>query len=227
MFSYQVRPRIFRHEPDGKLHLPADCTIRFHFLPEQPFGVTAAIRKQRVTLQQRLLPGDDISKLKAMGAWRNDKLEIVDALDTSGHPFVKHGFLADSDDKGYTWHNERVAPMTPTMKIGLCPSELVQLPDERVVWIYTQKFADDTINATHLRLGKGQGVYARVSADEGATWGARRYCIRLLRRPGYTPYPTSTVLADGTILTVMGPNQRENLPGPNPAMAVRWRPAPK
>jgi len=41
MFSYQVRPRFFKHEPDGELHLPADCTIRFHFLPEQPFGVTA------------------------------------------------------------------------------------------------------------------------------------------------------------------------------------------
>jgi hypothetical protein len=164
----------------------------------------AAIRKQRVP--QRLLPGENVYALKAIGAWRE------------GKPFVKHGFLADSDDKGYTWYRERLGPVSHTINYGLCPSELVQLPDERVVWIYTRKFGDDT---TKL-LGPGQGIYARVSTDEGTTWGDERYCVRLLKRPGYTPYPASTVLPDGTILTVMGTNR-----GPNPAMAVRWRPAPQ
>lgn len=42
MFSYQVRPRVFKYEPGEELCFPADCTIRFHFLPDQPFGVTAA-----------------------------------------------------------------------------------------------------------------------------------------------------------------------------------------
>ncbi|OPX38570.1 MAG: hypothetical protein B1H12_02145 [Desulfobacteraceae bacterium 4484_190.2] len=41
MFSYQVRPRVFKRSADGEYQLPADCQIRFHFLPEQPFGVVA------------------------------------------------------------------------------------------------------------------------------------------------------------------------------------------
>lgn len=41
MLTYQVRPRIFRHPTGEELRLPAQSTIRFHFLPEQPFGVTA------------------------------------------------------------------------------------------------------------------------------------------------------------------------------------------
>jgi hypothetical protein len=160
----------------------------------------AAIRKQRAP--QRLLPGENVFRLKAMGAWRE------------GKPFVKHGFLADSDDKGYTWHQERLGPVSRTIKYGLCPSELVQLADGCVVWIYTRKYGDDTTKF----YGKGQGIFARVSTDEGATWSAERYCVRLLKQTGHTPYPASTVLPDGTILTVMGTNR-----GPNPAMAVRWR----
>jgi hypothetical protein len=164
----------------------------------------AAIRKQRIP--QRLLPGENAYALKAIGAWRE------------GKPFVKHGFLADSDDKGYTWYRERLGPTSRTVKYSLCPSELVQLADGRVVWIYTRKYGDDTTKF----YGKGQGIYARASTDEGATWGDERYCVRLLKRPGHTPYPASTVLPDDTILTVMGTNR-----GPNPAMAVRWRLMPK
>jgi len=169
-----------------------------------------AIRKQRVS--RRELPGDDAAKLKAQGTW----------LD--GQPYFKHGFLAESDDKGYTWHNERMGPVARvdgkvTQGLGLCPSELIQLPDGRVVWIYTRKFGDTTT----VSLGEGQGIYARISADEGATWSAHRYRIRLLKRPGYTPYPASTVLPDGTILTLTGTNRARNA-GENPAMAIRWRP---
>ena len=38
MFNFQVRPRIFRHEVGHELNFPADCEIRFHLLPLQPFG---------------------------------------------------------------------------------------------------------------------------------------------------------------------------------------------
>ena len=161
----------------------------------------AAIRKQRIP--QRLLPREMPADLEAIGAW----------LD--GTPAVKHGFLAESDDKGYTWHHERLGPVSRVTRYGLCPSELVQLPDGRIVWIYTRKFADNPTNA----LGQGQGIYSRISADEGSTWSDHRYRVRLLRQPGYTPYPASTVLPDGTILTVTGTNR-----GDNPAMAIRWRP---
>ena len=150
----------------------------------------AAIRKQRHP--QRLLPTDDVEKLKAIDAWRN------------GMPYIKHGFLADSDDNGYTWKNERPAPAAPSLKHGLCPSEFVQLSDERVVWIYTHRY------------GKDSGVMARVSRDDGMTWSVERYRIRHLKDKDGT-YPTSTVLNDGTILTVCGKNRR-NLP-----IAIRWQ----
>lgn len=38
MLTYQVRPRIFRHEPDQQLAFPALCELCFHFQPPQPFG---------------------------------------------------------------------------------------------------------------------------------------------------------------------------------------------
>ena len=150
----------------------------------------AAIRKQR--LPQRLLPGDDVEKLKAIDGWRD------------GKPYIKHAFLADSDDNGYTWKNERLAPAAPSMKHGLCPSEFIQFPDERVVWIYTHRY------------GKDNGVMARVSRDDGKTWSAERYRVRHLRGKDGT-YPSSTILNDGTILTVCGKN-RKSL-----AIAIRWR----
>jgi hypothetical protein len=41
MFTYQVRPRIFRHKQGDEIKLPADCEIRFHLRPLQPFGCEA------------------------------------------------------------------------------------------------------------------------------------------------------------------------------------------
>lgn len=41
MLTYQVRPRIFRHEAGETLSLPADVEVRFHFRPLQPFGMEA------------------------------------------------------------------------------------------------------------------------------------------------------------------------------------------
>ena len=38
MLTYQVHPRIFRHEPGEQLRFPAQCEVRFHFQPPQPFG---------------------------------------------------------------------------------------------------------------------------------------------------------------------------------------------
>lgn len=39
MLSYQVRPRVFRLAPGKSLSFPADCVLRFHLQPPQPFGV--------------------------------------------------------------------------------------------------------------------------------------------------------------------------------------------
>ena len=103
----------------------------------------AAIRRQR--FPQRLFPFDDVEQLKVMDGWRQ------------GNVYIKHGFLADSYNKGYTWQNVRLPPNTPDMQHGLCPSELVQLRDGRVVWIYTHRY------------GRDGGVMTRVSNDDGVT----------------------------------------------------------
>ena len=39
MFTYQIRPRVFRNQPGQELTFPADCELHFHFRPAQPFGV--------------------------------------------------------------------------------------------------------------------------------------------------------------------------------------------
>jgi hypothetical protein len=42
MLTYQVRPRVFRFTGEGAPpSFPADCVVRFHFLPLQPFGAEA------------------------------------------------------------------------------------------------------------------------------------------------------------------------------------------
>lgn len=41
MLTYQVRPRIFRLEPEQPLVFPSQAELRFHFRPAQPFGVEA------------------------------------------------------------------------------------------------------------------------------------------------------------------------------------------
>ena len=42
MLTYQIRPRIYRYgEGETEQEFPAECTVRFYFLPEQPFGERA------------------------------------------------------------------------------------------------------------------------------------------------------------------------------------------
>lgn len=41
MLTYQVRPRIFRHQPGEQLTFPAECEVNFYFQPPQPFGAAA------------------------------------------------------------------------------------------------------------------------------------------------------------------------------------------
>ncbi len=42
MLTYQIRPRIFRHEPGKELAFPAQCELCFHFQPTQPFGTESS-----------------------------------------------------------------------------------------------------------------------------------------------------------------------------------------
>ena len=190
-----LHDHLFRSTDSGKSWTDKSLIVRdsaeSSVIRLQSGKMLAAIRKQRHPA--RLLPGDDIEQLKAMDGWR------------AGKPYIKHGFLAESPDNGYTWTNVRLAPNTADMKHGLCPSDLVQVADGRMVWIYTHRYGPDS------------GVMARVSGDDGETWSTERYRIRLLRHQEHCVYPTNTVLGDGTILTVCGKNRG------NRAMAIRWR----
>jgi len=56
-------------------------------------------------------------------------------------------------DKGYTWENVRLVPNTPDMMHGLCPSDLVQLPDGRLVWMYTHRYGEDSGVLARVGLG--------------------------------------------------------------------------
>ena len=41
MLTYQVHPRVFRHQLGEQLTFPAECEVFFHFRPLQPFGTEA------------------------------------------------------------------------------------------------------------------------------------------------------------------------------------------
>src|SRR5260370_1174288 len=41
MLTYQIRPRIFRHQSGEQIGFPARCKICFHFRPQQPFGTAS------------------------------------------------------------------------------------------------------------------------------------------------------------------------------------------
>ncbi len=42
MLTYQIRPRVFRLDDSATPHWPAECTVRLHFSPKQPFGTDPA-----------------------------------------------------------------------------------------------------------------------------------------------------------------------------------------
>ncbi|MDP6982130.1 MAG: exo-alpha-sialidase [Candidatus Latescibacteria bacterium] len=90
-------------------------------------------------------------------------------------------FQSESEDGGHTW-----TPARPTTIFGY-PPHLKRLADDRLLLTYGKRIVP-------------QGEFARVSRDEGRTWGEE-----LLLSPDYSldlGYPASTQLADGTIYTV-------------------------
>lgn len=58
MLTYQVRPRVFRHDPGTTLEWPADCTVRFHLQPNQPFGVEAGGGRTTVRAREAVVRFD-------------------------------------------------------------------------------------------------------------------------------------------------------------------------
>ena len=114
-----------------------------------------------------------------------------------GYVTHKRTFLAESED-GLEWSHLRQM----TTLVGDTPGELIQVPDGRVVFLYCHRY------------GPHDGVYARVSRDEGRTWGAELLAVRHLRNGGY---PSSTVMKDGTIVSMLGFSESGKV------QVVRWR----
>jgi hypothetical protein len=139
--------------------------------------------------------------------------------------YTKRITLAESDDGGATWHSQRPA----TFLLEEMHGGAVQLPDERIVFLYTHR-------GPHYRGGER----AKVSCDEGRTWCDELYY--LTATPSYPGYSGSCVLpphlADGvpgTILTVVGERSEGNWGSEGPPtpegfkymprmQAIRWRP---
>ena len=139
--------------------------------------------------------------------------------------YTKRITLAESDDGGGTWHSQRPA----TFLLEEMHGGGVQLPDGRVVFLYT-----------HRGPTYRGGERAKVSCDEGRTWRDELYFMTAT--PAYPGYSGSCVLpphlADGKpgmILTLVGERSERNWGSEGPAtpegfqymprvQAIRWRP---
>ncbi|MDD4621869.1 MAG: exo-alpha-sialidase [Kiritimatiellae bacterium] len=110
-----------------------------------------------------------------------------------------------STDGGRTW-----SPMKQTEMLGL-PPHIVRLPDGKLVNVYGRRYAQPT----------AFGEYAAISDDGGATWDVENEVILAPCHNGDLGYPSSCVLADGTILTVYyQPPEAKEKPA---LMATKWR----
>ena len=109
-----------------------------------------------------------------------------------------------SKDGGRTW-----TPMTKTPMLGL-PPHLLALSDGKLVNVYGRRFACP-----------GFGEFACISDDGGKTWDVDNEITLAPSHSGDLGYPSSCVLADGSLLTVF---YQQAAIGQKPClMATKWR----
>ncbi len=110
-----------------------------------------------------------------------------------------------SKDGGKTW-----SPMEKTPMLGL-PPHIVRLADGKLVAVYGRRFAQPT----------AYGEYACISDDGGKTWDVANEILLAPCHNGDLGYPSSCVLADGSILTVYYQPVKPH--EPPCLMATKWR----
>ncbi len=170
----------------------------------------------------RIPPSDLQRPFRNEGPWRLwQRFQGARGLSS----YTKRMTLAESDDGGQTWYGQRPA----TFLLDEIHGGGVQLPDGRVVFLYT-----------HRGPTYRGGERAKVSCDEGRTWRDELYFMTAT--PAYPGYSGSCVLpphlADGKpgmILSLVGERSERNWGSEGPAtaegfkympriQAIRWRP---
>ena len=169
------------------------------------------------------VPSSDLQRpFRNEGPWRLwQRFQSARGLSS----YTKRITLAESEDGGQTWHNQRPA----TFLLEEMHGGGVQLPDGRIVFLYT-----------HRGPTYRGGERAKVSSDEGRTWHDELYFMTAT--PAYPGYSGSCVLpphlADGKpgmILTLVGERSERNWGSEGPAtpegfqymprvQSIRWRP---
>ena len=179
VFSYAFRSF------DGGQSWPEKTCITSHaaetHLLQLPSGrLLAAIRKQR----WHRLPGDLADVVEVMqqhgwtpaaggGLWERGE----------GSNRIKNMCVSESYDGGSVWVNEQ--EVTPQMK---CSGDLAYLSNGTLVLLYLHRY-DGPIAR--------EGIRARVSYDQGATWEPEEYVLSdgAGRYPGGIETPQETVIA--------------------------------
>lgn len=117
---------------------------------------------------------------------------ILVALRAEGEKFDNKTavYLTYSDNGGKTW--SRTAVVCEGFVGG--PAHLVQLPNGAVLMTYGRRVNEP---------GNACGIRARISYDDGKTWGDE-IVLSTPRDPSDSDlgYPTTVILTDGTLLTV-------------------------
>ena len=177
-------------------------------------GGSAALASGRLLAVKRhqrgLLPAESVELLDEFGV-----NEVFARLGKLPNRIFKNIVLADSDDGGKSWHNQRLL----TTVFGQC-------------FGFPAAQSDGTVAVVHdTRYGPGPDcARALISRDEGQTWENEAYY--LFYGTGASGYSHSTVLADDTILTVCGTSDYtegdarkwHNWTGHAQFTALRWKP---
>jgi hypothetical protein len=201
-----------RRADPGDTNRPYNALIRSHDGGRTWDDVSLMMPNSAECQLRQIVSGRWLATVRSVGRpgdQHGEQGELVNVLGLDSHPFYeltgvqgyvmnKRTWAAESDDEGHHWGNVRVL----TTLVGDTPGELIQLHDGRVVFIYCHRY------------GPLPGVCARVSEDEGQTW---RPELLVLRTHPHGSYPSSTVLDDDTIVSVLGYSEEP------PLQILRWK----